>query len=237
MKFTRDPLSKEVVKAARNGKCLHTEGGLILAESDAKDYLFRKFDSYVNDQIRGASILVCGHRGGGKTTAINHAFVDVLNKCNGFTADQNGRQDEPDEPTEIGKRPLLVYLPSATLVEAYDSYDVAQISVETDGVTIDNEILSEKYELGKRLLVAIVESLHKSVTDEIICCLRERGQFDLAAELQVQLNSGYGLNSQGVATFWREALKGKKGSLFFKEPSRDNEEQYVYENVDNLSSL
>ncbi len=75
-------------------------------KSSLYDYLCEEFFKYVAGKSSGGAILVCGHRGSGKTTVIYRAFVTTLCKSS---------KNEIKSVSQ--RRPLLVRLPAAKLLD------------------------------------------------------------------------------------------------------------------------
>ena len=156
-------------------------------ESEAEEALLRALRRYVNKEIRGRSLLVAGHRGAGKTTAVHGAIARCIRESS-----RNGR-------------PLLVTIHGPDLLRATECPPKRQRSGDE---TPDPKCSSENFARHARR--QIVQSLLRALCDEAATCYEDKAAVAVSA-------SGINLERDEQAAQFRMELDLEPDELRLRE--------------------
>ena len=173
------------------------------ATSPAYDTILRELGRYLDDQIRGRSFLVAGHRGSGKTSMVLRAIEDLRDRAlaEGF---------DPDRPRE---RPLAVRLQGPALLAGLKQ---AAAQASEGGVRTQTTAV-----LMQQILSQLMISTYRELTAEVVRAYRKRME-DLAGDGAVRPDTAELVGQLALALdnapppeelreFWRRAGAMERG--------------------------
>ena len=172
-----------------------------LATSENTYLLTQDMKRYIRGEISGRSFLISGHRGGGKTTLVSSAFLDVwrehrssavrpllvwLHGPNLLTVPNGGDLVAPPLPTPEAEKPAQSGAPLVTIVNPAPvaaPNAAANAPVAAPGKAQQAPAASEQAESSRQLVTdaqrALIEmtlQLHRAVTREFTTMFRQYAQ-------------------------------------------------------------
>lgn len=187
------------------------------ARSPAYDTIVRELSRYLNDQIRGRSFLVAGHRGAGKTSMVLRAVEDLRDRAlePGF---------DPDRPQE---RPLAVRLHGPALLAALHG-DAAAAGGDEDA---DGEAAAASSDAMEQILSQLMISTYRELAAEVVRGYRQRlkedarlgrpgrGMSEAVAQLDLALDNAP--PPEELREYWRRAGALESGLFWPRDMARD----------------
>lgn len=186
---------------ARESGALGREALANLADSRARRRLVRQIERYVSGEVSGRAVLVAGHRGAGKTTAVLSAMQEVYGDC----------ERAAKGSALFGCRPLLVRLHGPSLLLP----PIRAAAGEEEKAATD----AQRY--SKRFLQEMAAGLFPVLLDEIRRLLARRAATrseidpatwqEMSAQLVDELSRGITLGE--LREFYRMLDKLPRGLL------------------------